>query len=703
MDHPRTTIGLIQIGDIVWEQRPARQFHLVDGALRPRPSSAEPTRASLAYLPHSAGLLQAYVSKYAPDSASLDFLVPLYKRIPLAEAVHHLHDADVVGFGTYIWNIRYSLAVARELKRQRPDTLIVMGGPQIPDAAEPFLRSNPFVDVVCHGEGERTFLEVLNRRESRDWTDVASTSFVDEHGRFIANARRARVPHLDDIPSPMLDGAYDALMRSVPDQKWLATWETNRGCPFTCTFCDWGSATASKVTRYSDERLYREIDWLADHRIQHIFVCDANFGMLPRDVEIARRLTSAYTRRNLPVAISVQNTKNRTDRSEQIHRIFKQSDVVSFGATISLQSVDQSVLKAIKRDNISLEAFESLQRHYASEGLDTYTDLIIGLPGESYESFTRGVESVIRNGQLNRVAFYECFVLPNAPMADPDYRMTFEIETVSTRIAQPHEPLERHEQYVPEFINMVVSTSTMPREDWISARVFAYFVELLFYGRILHIPITILGLRYALSFRRIFESFIDADAAEFPVLAQTAQHFKDHARGMAGGHERYRPSPEWLNIWWPVDQYELIDLARSRKLDSLYDEACAILMRHARSTGIDVDADLINDALRLNRAMLRLPFQLEDEVVETWHPVAQEYQALLRGQPPVTRSAPSACRVERAETIWMSWDDWCVDLVCWAFLPKDYLYPIQSLSGDPGVPIALTVGAATNLATEPAS
>src|SRR5207248_2926396 len=116
---------------------------------------------------------------------------------------------------------------------------------------------------------------------------------------------------------------------------------------FSCTFCDWGSATASKVSRYSEERLYREVDWLADHGIQHLFVCDANFGMLSRDVEIARYLADAYSRRGLPVAISIQNTKNRTDRSEQIQRVFKQSRVVSFGASISLQSVDPTVLKAI--------------------------------------------------------------------------------------------------------------------------------------------------------------------------------------------------------------------------------------------------------------------------------------------------------------------------------------------------------------------
>ena len=224
---------------------------------------------------------------------------PLYKRLPLEQAVEHLSTAQIAGFSVYVWNIQYSLAVARALKRHRPDVLIVMGGPQVPDQAEAFLRKYPFVDLVCHGEGERTFLDVLERRAARSWEGVGSASCLNADGRFIANPRRRRMTDLDDIPSPMLDGTYEEVMQSAPDQEWLATWETNRGCPFTCSFCDWGSATGSKISRFSDDRLFQEIEWLADHRIQHLIVCDANFGMLLRDVEIARRIADTYNCRGL--------------------------------------------------------------------------------------------------------------------------------------------------------------------------------------------------------------------------------------------------------------------------------------------------------------------------------------------------------------------------------------------------------------------
>jgi radical SAM superfamily enzyme YgiQ (UPF0313 family) len=689
MESPQTTIGIVQIGEVVWERRPSKQFHLVDGALRSKPMPSNSMAASLAYLPHSAGVLQAYAKKYASNPRSFKFLTPLYKRLPLAEAVEHFNEADVVGLSVYVWNVGFSLALARELKERRPEVLIIMGGPQVPDNAEAFLRSYPFVDIVCHGEGERTFLEILERLQVRSWEGIESTSYIDNDGRFRAAARRRRITDLDDIPSPMLEGTYEDLMRSIPDQQWLATWETNRGCPFACTFCDWGSATASKVSRYSEDRLFREIEWLADHRIQHLFVCDANFGMLPRDIEIARRLAKTYEQHGRYIAISVQNTKNRTDRSESIQRIFQQSRVVTFGSSISLQSVDPTVLRVIKRENISLEAFDRLQKHYAEQGLETYSDLILGLPGETYQSFTDGVGSVIRKGQLNRVAFYECSVLPNAPMAQPEYRQTFNIETVPVKLVHAHEPLDRNHDGEPESIDIVVSTSSMSREDWVRARVFAYFVELLFYDRILHVPLLVMGAASGFDYKHAFEAFMEADAIKFPLAASIHQTFEAHVRSMLGGGPQYVPSVEWLNIWWPPDQYALIGLAQSESLERFYEEARLILRQYVRDADLNIDPILIDETVRLNQAMFALPFQLCDEVLETTYPVGQDYLEVLAGGRPSFARRASACNVERTTTIWMSWTDWCEDLVRRVFLRKYYLYPIHILDDSNSSPVSV--------------
>src|SRR6266568_4613526 len=92
------------------------------------------------YLPYSIALLQSFAEHNAADPSRYRFLLPIYKRIRIAEAVERLLEADVVGFSTYVWNGRISLEIARRLKERNPTALIVFGGPHVPDQPEDFLR-----------------------------------------------------------------------------------------------------------------------------------------------------------------------------------------------------------------------------------------------------------------------------------------------------------------------------------------------------------------------------------------------------------------------------------------------------------------------------------------------------------------------------------------------------------------------------------
>ncbi|MBI3724388.1 cobalamin B12-binding domain-containing protein, partial [bacterium] len=239
------------------------------------------------YLPYSVGILQAYAQKNLADPERFEFLLPLYKRTPVDDAVSRLLGADIVFFSTYVWNIRLSLEVARRLKLARPSTITVMGGPQVPNRADEFLAKNPFVDIAAHGEGEMIFASILENAPARTFGLVPSITYRKE-GELQATARLDRIKQLASVPSPYLDGVFEPLMRANPDEKWIVLWETNRGCPFSCTFRDWGSAIASKVFPFDMERLAREVEWFAERRIEFVFCADANFGILPRDPDIVK-------------------------------------------------------------------------------------------------------------------------------------------------------------------------------------------------------------------------------------------------------------------------------------------------------------------------------------------------------------------------------------------------------------------------------
>ena len=102
------------------------------------------------YLPYSVGFLQAYAQKYLKDRSKYEFLLPVYSRIRVAEAVEKLWDAHIIFFSAYVWNIRLSLEIAKTIKLKKPETVIVFGGPQIPRHSEAFLRKYSFIDFIVY-------------------------------------------------------------------------------------------------------------------------------------------------------------------------------------------------------------------------------------------------------------------------------------------------------------------------------------------------------------------------------------------------------------------------------------------------------------------------------------------------------------------------------------------------------------------------
>ena len=477
------------------------------------------------YLPYSVGLLQAYAQEIAQDPESLQFLAPIYSRGNVQSAVDHLASADLVGFSVYVWNIRLSLAIAEELKKLRPETLIVFGGPQVPDQAEQFLRQHPFIDLVCHGEGEQVFTSIIEGYSKKEWEDIPSISFLNEDGHFIAHPRGGRVKNLELYPSPYLKDVFHRVMADNPHEKWLVLWETNRGCPFACTFCDWGSAIAAKVFKFDMGRLMKEVEWFAAHKIEFIFCCDANFGLMSRDYDIVQIVGEMKKTSGFPQALSVQNTKNATDRAYNVQKLLH--DVgLNKGVTISFQSMDPAALKASKRHNISTKSFQELQARFAKDGIPTYSDMILGLPEETYESFADGIDEIISNGQHNRIQFNNLSILPNAEMGDPHYQKRYGMRTVCSQIINIHGSLEGQEDgEVQEDQELVIATSAMPEQDWVKTRALCWMAGLAHFDKLLQIPLVILHQISSLGYQELLEALMAPQPSNRPIFLEIQQFF----------------------------------------------------------------------------------------------------------------------------------------------------------------------------------
>jgi len=625
------------------------------------------------YLPYSAALLQAHVQRHAADPGRYRFLLPLYRRQRVDEAVAHLIEADVVGFSTYVWNIRLSLEIARRVKAGKPRALVIFGGPQVPDQPERFLREHPFVDVVVHNEGEAVFLRLLETYPRRDWADVSGISFLCPDGALARHPNADRLRDLSVAPSPYLDRTFASLMAARPEETWIALWETNRGCPFACTFCDWGSATASKVTKFDLGRLRQEVDWFAQHRIEFVFCCDANFGILPRDVEIARYVAETKERHGFPRALSVQNTKNATERAYQTQKILADAGL-NKGVALSLQSVDTEALKAIKRQNISLDTYLELQRRFTRDRVETYSDLILGLPGETYDAFVDGVARVIESGQHNRIQFNNCSILPNAEMADPRYRARYGLVTVECPIVNIHGALEESEDGIHEVQELVVATDAMPAEAWCRARAFAWMTALLHFDKLLQIPLVVLHALGGIGYRRLIEAFMGVETAHLPLLGGIRDFFVDSARAIQAGGPEYVYSREWLGIYWPADEYVFIKLTAERSLDRFYGEARAVLEGLLATEASVLPAGALDDAVTLNRSLVKQPHERDDVVVRMTHDILAFYRDALTGTPSGLRAAPVSYVIDRSSERWTNLEAWSREVVWYGNKKGAYLY-----------------------------
>ena len=626
------------------------------------------------YLPYSIALLQTYVQKFAADPGLYEFMTPLFKRVRIADAVEALKDADIVGFSTYVWNGRISLEIARRLKVLKPGIIIIFGGPHVPDQPEAFMRANPQIDLAVHNEGERTFLKLLESFHDRQaWQSLAGVSMVKPDGSFVRNPNIDRVRNLDEIPSPFLEGAFDAIMAANPNESWIGLWETNRGCPFRCTFCDWGSATAGKVTKFGDERLYREVDWFAEKKIEYIFCCDANFGIQKRDVDIANYVAKVKIGTGFPVALSVQNTKNATERAYETQKILSDAGL-NKGVALSMQSVDMPTLEAIKRDNISLGTYMELQRRFTRDKVETYSDLILGLPGETYESFVKGVDLLMENGQHNRIQFNNLSILPNAEMGDPAYQAKYGMVTVESKIINIHGERIELDDDVPEVQDLVIATASTPLADWRRTRTFCWMTALLHFDKLFQIPLIMAHGICGISYRDMIEAFMVADPKRFPTIGWINAFFESEARSIQGGGSEYVFSKEYLNIFWPADEYIFVKLTAEGKFDAFYDEAGKLLTEtvNARHSGLPMD--VIDEAVRLNHALVHQPFvrdklevRLRYDLLDYWHKVRGGEQALLR-------EVPLVVEIDRAAKPYDDFQKWCREIVWWGNKKGAYLY-----------------------------
>ena len=427
------------------------------------------------WIPYSIGTLWTYCKQFKDISEQYEMCGLLFKRDDIPMLVKSLNDPSIIAFSNYIWNWNYNRTLAKAVKNAFPKALIVFGGPQITNRSQNFFKENPFVDIMVHAEGEETFVEILreNLNEDADFRKINGCSIRLEDCSALKTDLRPRL-EIENHPSPYAEGVFDQIIKENPGIVWNTTLETNRGCPFQCTFCDWGSVTYSKIKKFNMKRVCSDLDWISENKVSYVFIADANFGIfMDRDNEILNHAIALKKKKNYPEVLNATWYKNSNEEVVALAKKLTDANL-NRAITLSVQSMSFDTLGAIKRKNLAFSKLNELLKICIEKDIPSYTELILGLPEETFESWSNGLTQLLELGQHSTLEIWMCEILENAELNTPESIEKHKIKTMP--VSNYFIMTSGENREVEEKIDIIYETSSMPHKDLIRSYMYSWMI-----------------------------------------------------------------------------------------------------------------------------------------------------------------------------------------------------------------------------------
>lgn len=301
---------------------------------------------------------------------------------PADEILFSIHkgEYDCVCFSTYIWNVEMILRIGANLKKISPDIRILMGGPEVTYSAAAILKNNPFISGLILGEGEDSVRNLFARGfDDSGYRYIAGTAWNTDMGIRI-NPAAQLIQDLDSIPFP-----YDE--EDSFDNR-LVYYESSRGCPYRCTYCL--SSALEGVRYFSLPRVFKDLEWLLERKIQTVKFVDRTFNVKPEHF--------------LPILEYIESHDNGlTCFHFEISAGILTPEVITLCAglrknlvqfEIGVQSTCPEALKASGRPDWTDRIRSHVTALQEPGNIHLHLDLIAGLPYESYERFLESFDTV---------------------------------------------------------------------------------------------------------------------------------------------------------------------------------------------------------------------------------------------------------------------------------------------------------------------
>lgn len=571
-------------------------------------------------LPYSVGMLWAHAKTFKEIEENYENKGFIFIREDPDKIVSSLDNPEIAAFSTYLWNWEMSIEVAKRIKKKFPKCFIIFGGHQVPDDTNGFFNKYHFIDILVHAEGEITFSEILKEYlKKKNYNNISGLTFNTKSGNIKSWVRREPIADLDILPSPYLTGVFDEILK-LP-YNFQPTWETNRGCPYSCVYCDWGSSFSKKIRLFNEDRLDKEVEWFAKKKISLLYGADANFGILPRDIKIAEKLAKTKAETGYPEKFRASFAKNTTEIIFKIAKILNEQKLDK-GISLSVQSMDKNTLKIVKRINLKINSLSEFIRDYQREKISTFTELILGLPGETYDSFKRGVNELLNAGFHDSLIIYLCSLLPNAQLNDPGFKKKYKIKTTRGPIFLNHsipgtDPVQEYDE-------IVTSTKYLSTEDWKRQCIFGWIVQACHVLNLTQVIAIYFKAVESLEYLDFYEKLLSfAEENPDTIIGQELSFTKNKIEQILAGNGWDIVLEEFSNITWSTDEASYLRI--SENLDQFFIEIKDFIKKLSQSK-------ILDDLIIYQHAIIVKWNESGDREFELNYPLHHFYKAQLTGK-----------------------------------------------------------------------
>lgn len=369
---------------------------------------------------------------------------------------------DILAFSMYAWNRKTVLSISKKIKQLSPNTIIVVGGPDVDSHKdETFSRQHYYIDYAIYGDGEEAFSRLLDKiagYPTKLINLVDAQGNVYPHEVFLDKKTLMKSPYLE-----YKDEYVNFIIQLQLKLETIATnvavvpvWETTKGCPYSCSFCDWSSGLHNKVRIWGTNKdnvpnwqkeikMFFELAESMPRKKMSVYWTNPNIGLVSQDEEIINFW--AQIRKKIKGGPTIQNPQLSKLKKDVTYRILDK--MISSGITtdfkFDVQDLDQEVLKNINRPEIPWEdhrkyilnlksKYKDLDNLYIQERNKYVNRLtfIWGLPGQTLQHLRH---NIIEAGKIRCFGHNLPFeLLPNSPAFRNEYLEKYKLKYRSIEI-----------------------------------------------------------------------------------------------------------------------------------------------------------------------------------------------------------------------------------------------------------------------------